>query len=172
MKVWVELLRDRNPGILLDGYSFGVENRNDRKQEIESDILCRHYQKRKNLKKQAFAIALFREKYPKEARRLKGIDACASEIGCRPEVFAQTFRYLSNHMVYLSDRTSNEWIEHDKWLNEEEKELMIKNQEMLQPIPQLRMTYHIGEDYLDIVDGLRALDEMIRFLKFNCGSRL
>lgn len=153
-------------------YVYHFVKEKNQKQEIESDILCRHYQKRKTLKKQAFAIATFREKYPKEARRLRGIDACASEIGCRPEVFAQTFRYLSNHMVYLSDRTSNEWVEHDKWLNEEEKDLMIKGQKELQPIPQLRMTYHIGEDYLDIVDGLRALDEMIRFLKFNCGSRL
>ena len=153
-------------------YVYHFVKEKNQKQEMESDILCRHYKKRQTLKKQAFAIAAFREKYTKEARRLRGIDTCASEIGCRPEVFAQTFRYLSNHMVYLSDRSSYGWIEDDKWLREEEKELMIKSQMQLQPIPQLRMTYHIGEDYLDIVDGLRALDEMIRFLKFNCGSRL
>ena len=27
---------------------------------------------------------------------VKGIDACSSEIACRPEVFGQVFRYLSD----------------------------------------------------------------------------
>ena len=34
------------------------------------------------------------------------------------------------------------------------------------------MTYHIGEDYLDIVDGLRAVDETVRFLGLKCGARI
>ena len=33
-------------------------------------------------------------------------------------------------------------------------------------------TYHAGEDFLDVVDGLRAIDEAIRFLNLDCGDRI
>ncbi len=123
-----------------------IKEREDIKEQ-GSDILCRHYKKRKSLQIQARAIAAFRERYPKEAQRVRGIDACAKEIGCRPEVFSQTYRFLRNHIVYY-------------------------NNNGLGTIPQLSLTYHIGEDFLDVLDGLRAVDEMIHFLQFDCGSRI
>ncbi|MBP3489063.1 MAG: hypothetical protein J6K53_11770 [Roseburia sp.] len=133
-------------------YVFHFIKEKDNKKNLQSDIMCRHFEKRKSLRKQAQAIAELREKYPKEAKRLKGIDACAKEIGCRPEVFAQTYRYLRNHIVYpkenFGENSDNEGLE------------------------QLHLTYHIGEDCLDIIDGLRAIDEMIRFLQMDCGSRI
>lgn len=33
-------------------------------------------------------------------------------------------------------------------------------------------TYHVGEEFLDLVDGLRAIDECIKFLQFSQGDRL
>ena len=33
-------------------------------------------------------------------------------------------------------------------------------------------TYHVGEDFFDIVDGLRAIDEAIRFLELDKNSRI
>ena len=36
----------------------------------------------------------------------------------------------------------------------------------------LKATYHVGEDFLDIADGLRAIDEAIHFLNLRCGDRL
>ena len=36
----------------------------------------------------------------------------------------------------------------------------------------LGFTYHVGEDYLDIADGLRAVDEVMKFLRFGRGDRL
>lgn len=129
-------------------YVFHFVKEKDEKENIASDIFCRHYEKRNKLKKQAVAISEFREKYHMEAKRVRGIDACAKEIGCRPEVFAQTFRYLSNHIVY--DRHS----EYDE------------------PPQQLLMTYHVGEDYMDVLDGLRAIDEAIHYLRLGNGSRL
>ncbi len=36
----------------------------------------------------------------------------------------------------------------------------------------LRATYHVGEDFLDITGGLRAIDEAIVFLNMKCGDRL
>lgn len=107
---------------------------------------CRHYGKRKQLEEQANAIYHFRERYRKSASRVLGIDACSQEIGCRPEVFAPVFRFLSEHVV-------------EDVLGEE-------------MIGQLKMTYHVGEDFLDVVDGLRAVDEAVRFLNLQCGDRI
>lgn len=34
------------------------------------------------------------------------------------------------------------------------------------------LTYHVGEDFYDVVFGLRMIDETLRFLKLNSGSRI
>ena len=68
------------------------------------------------------------------------------EIGCRPEVFAVVFRFLAEHVT-------EEVVGAEK-------------------VPQLKMTYHVGEDFLDVVDGLRAVDEAIYFLNLQCGDRI
>lgn len=105
----------------------------------------RHRQLRDKLERQANAIEGLRDEYPKYAAKILGIDACAQEIGCRPEVFAPVYRRLANHT------------------SKAEGELEI---------PQLRMTYHVGEDFLDVIDGLRAVDEAVHFLNLKCGSRI
>lgn len=46
---------------------------------------------------------------------------------------------------------------------------MLVDKQCPQP---LRITYHAGEDFLDICDGLRAIDETITFLEFQKGDRL
>lgn len=109
---------------------------------------CRHHLKRKSIEKEAFALAELRERYPLIGERILGIDAASSEIGCRPEVFAPVFRYLKNH------RHSYDTIEGKKKL------------------PQLNATYHVGEDFLDLADGLRAIEEAILFLNLESGDRL
>ena len=77
-------------------------------------------------------------------KRLRGIDACAQEIGCRPEVFGSVFRELREHVVSLENETG---------------------------VGQLRVTYHVGEDFLDLADGLRAIDEAMKFLNMGSGDR-
>lgn len=118
--------------------------------EVMSDVPCecRHYKKRYDNIEQACALREFREKYPEKASRVLGIDAASQEIGCRPEVFAVIFRALKSHMVIYGAAY-------------EKKKL-----------PQLRISYHVGEDFLDILDGLRAIDEAIHFLNLDCGDRL
>ncbi len=114
-------------------------------------FIYRHYRLRKKIERQTMALLRFREKYPVAANRVRGIDACAQEIGCRPEVFASVFRILSNHTVVYHDYESYGEIK---------------------KLPQLKKTYHVGEDFLDVTDGLRAIDEAIRFLDLDCGDRL
>ena len=111
--------------------------------------VCRHDSFRQKILVQAQQIIRFREKQPLLARRVLGIDAASKEIGCRPEVFGTVYRLLGDHQAlyggYMDERKS---------------------------LPALRKTYHVGEDFLDIVDGLRAIDEVIHFLEFDCGDRL
>ncbi len=107
---------------------------------------CRHYKKRIEIRQKAIAIEEFRRNYPKEASVVYGIDACSPEIGCRPEVFAQAFTYLRGMQMSANV--------HGKG------------------VPRLGISYHVGEDFLDIVDGLRAIDEAIHFLQMDSGDRL
>jgi hypothetical protein len=109
-----------------------------------ADMPCRDSVLRTLVRKRGFAIRELRERMPKEASRIYGIDACSQEIGCRPEVFAPVFRQLKNHVISFA--------------REEE-------------VRQLRITYHAGEDFLDMVDGLRALDEAIKFFDMGSGDR-
>lgn len=39
-------------------------------------------------------------------------------------------------------------------------------------VPNIKMTYHIGEDFLDVVDGLRSVDELLRFCEWSKYDRL
>lgn len=121
----------------------------DEKPGGENDIVrCRHFLKREEVREQAQAIARLRERGYPESARIRGIDACSPEIVCRPEVFAQAFRYLKNHTpqgVYTEAGFES---------------------------VNLMATYHVGEDFLDLADGLRAIDEAISFLNLRCGDRL
>lgn len=110
------------------------------------NIRCRHATLRASIRQQAQAIAMLRKERTEYAKRIRGIDAANIEIGCGPEVFAQVFRYLSDHIV------------------DEEENNPLK-------VPQLKITYHVGEDFLDIISGLRSIDEAMNFLNMKCGDR-
>lgn len=109
---------------------------------------------RANVEKQAKATmeALKHSSYL--SSRIRAIDACSHEIGCRPETFATAFRYLRN-FCYTSSTNSNTGFK-----------------KSVRYWPQIRATYHSGEDFLDLADGLRAIDEAICFLNLTRGDRL
>ena len=110
----------------------------------------RNYKVRDKIRKQAKAICGFKKEYKKLQDRVRGIDACSHEIGCRPETFASEFRYLSDFRNYYIDARFE-----------------VNNE-----VKRLGVTYHVGEDFLDICDGLRAVDEAIEFLNLNNGDRI
>lgn len=119
--------------------------------KIEDKDFCAGVPRNQNVriltKKQARSIAALLETGTKVNKLLRGIDACSSEINCRPEVFAQAFRYLlDTEFIY----------------NKDENRMKSK----------LHATYHAGEDFLDIVDGLRAVDEVLMFCGMKRGSRI
>lgn len=113
--------------------------------EKPTEFFPRHYKLRQRVKRQAIALFDYRNKGYHSASRVVGIDAANSEINCRPEVFAQAFRFLRRHEI-------REEVEH-------------------QP-SALGFTFHVGEDYFDIVDGLRAVDEVLTYMNFRNNDRL
>ena len=120
--------------------------------EPKSDDLYRHYSLRSQIKKQAYAIYQFRidrENWKQDnlVGMVAGLDAANSEIFCRPEVFAQAFRFLRGHEIKIDEEVED----YPKDLN---------------------VTYHVGEDFLDIADGLRAVEEAMLFLNLGNGDRL
>lgn len=128
-----------------------VKDRDDPARKEAFTLKCRHEKLRKAVKTQAVALAdaLSRSSYL--CSRIRGIDACSNEVVCRPEVFANAFRYLRNDQSSAPQRYPS-----------------------LLPCPLkgLSQTYHAGEDFYDIADGLRAIDEAIRFLAFRRGDRI
>jgi hypothetical protein len=119
------------------------------KDDLIQDLTPRNSILRSRVKKQTFAISLVKRRNPRISKRIVGIDAANTEIGCRPEVFGQAYRYLKNQPIK----------------NRFEYLLAEKN-------AQLGFTYHVGEDYYDLADGLRAIDEAILFLNLTRSDRL
>ena len=119
------------------------------------DAVYRNYKARNKAWKQAYAISSFIQSRPTYyldaysdilSDRIYGIDACAEEIDCRPEVFGVVFRYLQYYIPAYSNN--------------------------YRQFRQLKATYHVAEDNYDILDAVRAIDEAILFLNLRSGCRL
>lgn len=118
------------------------------KEEVNiSDNIPRDFVIRKEVQNKARAIAIMLANRNSLRQDVRGIDACSNEIGCRPEVFAPSFRYL------MSTERDSDLFEGT-------------------PVSRLNATYHVGEDFLDIADGLRAIDEAMLYMGFGEGNRL
>lgn len=135
-------------------YTVHFIKRKDKKSKnnLVSTVTCRDNELRKEVKEQARAIVMLRESYSKKSKVIRGIDAASSEFDARPEVFAQVYRYLKDHKL----KGKFDVLKTNKD-NEEHK---------------LYSSFHAGEDFYDIVDGLRTIDEVIKFLNFRQGDRI
>lgn len=111
----------------------------------------RHAKLREELRQQSQCLWAWHETGSYWAGYIRGIDAASTEIGCRPEVFAHAFRFLRLFQPRQSRLL-------DPSVQAQHKEL--------------RVTYHVGEDFLDLVDGLRAIEEALLFLEYRRGDRL
>lgn len=132
-------------------YVFHFIKEEDTLQVKPTDLYtpCRHAKQRKEYRSQAIALSKALNDYDYFCKRVRGIDACANEVTCRPENFACAFRFLRGFSSgYLRKGVLSS-------LN-----------------PRLSASYHVGEDFWDIADGLRAIDEAIMFLQLQRGDRL
>jgi len=90
-----------------------------------------------------------------------GIDAASLELGAPPEVFAPAFRFLREFPIRVrASPVGGRCMEsHDDVVS------LIEDR-------RLGMTYHVGEDFCHLLSGLRAIHEVIEFLKPRRGDRL
>lgn len=103
-------------------------------------IHCRDRQMREHTAAVVEGVVRLREGCDSVAGRIRGMDACASEMAARPEVFAPEYRRIKHHQPrFLASR--------------------------LHEVTMMNLTYHVGEDFLDLVDGLRAIWEAVEFLE-------
>ena len=138
---------DKETAQKIDGrYSLTLHFIKQKDPDAHSRVLfrCRQAELRKKVFQEALAIRdVRRDSFFSQRGQIRGIDAANSEILTRPEVFAQAFRFLRNEL-----RTDAQYPN------------------------SLGLTYHVGEDFLDAVDGLRAVDEVLTFMGFHNGDRL
>ena len=105
----------------------------------------RHNTLRDEVRRSALALVRWRNnEFNKDAGRIVGIDAANSELYCRPEVFSQAYRFCRQYSFNQLNNKPN----------------------------SLHFTFHVGEDFYDIVDGLRAVWESIHFLGLGRGDRI
>lgn len=105
----------------------------------------RHRFLRDSVRKNTIALTRWRNReFNKNAKMVVGIDAANSELYCRPEVFSQAYRFCRQYSWNHLNETPN----------------------------NLHFTYHVGEDFYDIIDGLRAVWEAIHFLGLGRGDRI
>lgn len=113
-------------------------------------LLCRGCKLRYRVTSVISKLVELRDLHDPYVRRITGIDACSNEIGVRPEVFAADFRLAKRHQPARTALS------------------MVEPEEM----PMINVTYHVGEDFLDVADGLRAIWEAIEFLQMGRLDRL
>lgn len=111
-----------------------------RKGELDQEVKPRNHNVRQTIEIQAKELNRLRKSSRESAKRILGIDVANFEIACRPEVFGQVFRFLKNYSYY------------------NELEIFGKDN-----FKELGLTFHVGEDFLKISSGLRAIDEAVKF---------
>ncbi len=111
----------------------------------------RHQALREKVWTQALALADALSASAYLCSRVRGIDGCSNEVDCRPEVFATAFRFLRGFQT---------------------TDLSMPSALLPRFRHRLSLTYHAGEDFYDIADGLRAIDETVCFLDYRRGDRI
>lgn len=100
-------------------------------------------------KNQAKLIAKLRKEIPYISNYIVGIDAASKENNTEPYVLRQAYEILRNPQnIELTDDAGGYYIK------------------------TIGYTYHVGEDFRDVISGLRHVDEVIEEFKFTAGDRL
>jgi hypothetical protein len=100
--------------------------------------------------KQARAISAALRRSPELLVVLRGLDVCNLELAVPSWVFAPLFERLRRSSEAASDALARHGSR----------------------IPPFRFTMHVGEDYRRLIEGLRRIDEPIRFRLLQPGDRL
>lgn len=100
-----------------------------------------------NYKSQAEAIANLRKIIPNISNYIVGVDAASKEHNTEPFALREAYEILRKN-IKLTDGVGGHYIK------------------------TIGFTYHVGEDFRDIISGLRHVDEVIEDFNFIAGDRL
>ncbi|MCD7977236.1 MAG: hypothetical protein LUG51_08770 [Tannerellaceae bacterium] len=115
-------------------------------------IITQRYKKiRHQVQKECDKLINYLRSPQKHKERIVGIDAASAEIYNRPEIFGVSYRKLRKMQRLL-------YHEYGHLTNSSYN--------------PFKFTFHVGEDFMDIADGLRAIDESILFLQLQKGDRI
>lgn len=99
--------------------------------------------------REAEILSRLRQEIPQIDNYIVGVDAASKELGTPPYIFKKAYKELRSFkgMKTLEENT-NPFVR------------------------EIGFTYHVGEDFRDIVSGLRQVDETIEELEFKSGDRI
>ncbi|MCT4584201.1 MAG: hypothetical protein N4A54_04670 [Peptostreptococcaceae bacterium] len=107
-----------------------------------------YFEKKEGFKRAAEAINKIRYEIPNLDHYLVGIDAASRELDTDPYYFKEAYNILRSYdNISLMDDYYN-------------------------PRKTIGFTYHVGEEFRDIISGLRHVDEVVEKLEFKSGDRL
>ncbi|MCX0380734.1 adenosine deaminase [Clostridium perfringens] len=98
---------------------------------------------------QSKILSDIRRSIPKLDYYIVGVDAASKELEANPFVFKKAYKYLRSNKSMKS--------------NSNIRTAFVRN---------IGFTYHIGEEFRDIISGLRHIDELIEEFEFESGDRL
>jgi hypothetical protein len=133
----------------------------EKKRHTSAGLDSRYGKIRRLTRRDAFRLFRLLSTHSPVVPFIVGIDAANLELTTPPEVFAPAFRFLREYPIQLRKRsTTRETFGKYRQVAD-----LVKNR-------RLGMTYHVGEDFRHLLSGLRAIYEVIEFLKPLPGDRL
>jgi adenosine deaminase len=149
------VIKARDPQFKREAFLLGA----DRDRGVFSDQqslhhVARHHQLRIRVFLQMRALVIAKHYDRRYPAHVLGIDAANDEAFARPEVFAPAF-------CYARDAFPQEQVNHHKG--------KPPTKEMVRP---LRITFHAGESFDHLLNGIRHVDEALTFLDMRRGDRI
>lgn len=151
----------------LDHFGFIVHFIKSNKEEPNSSMgtppfpVLRHAHIRRKIRHDAVSLFRFLSIPNPVAPFIVGIDAANLELTTPPEIFAPAFRFLRDYPI------KHDQIGMIQRVFGQHHPFYFDNHHR-----RMGMTYHVGEDFRHLLSGLRAIHEVIEFLKPIAGDRL
>ncbi|RCK29398.1 hypothetical protein [Thalassospira lucentensis] len=119
---------------------------------------------RKDLDKQTVELHMFRREQPVLSRNIVGIDVANIERGCPPEIFSPFLKLLRGEVSLADNRREWGQAHVPKFWRRLKEEFRGNLHRHPYGLPRLGLTYHAGEDFYHLTDGLRQIDMLSNHL--------
>jgi hypothetical protein len=124
------------------------------------------------LGREAAMFHMFRMKYPEYAQLVVGVDVTNFERSAPPSLFAPVIRWLRQPNELDVHRHQSMVRQRRAPAHLAELQMRKLTPEKSVSLPDLGLTYHVGEDNVHPVDGMRQMDDAIELLNLRAGDRI